>query len=79
MQTATYIDATTRESIRARSMLRIDTEAAPGLTLAGHRRLRRPTGASVSRMVSVGRSASRLAERYPDDPVGDYETTSGGW
>ena len=79
MQTATYTDATTRESIRARSMLRIDTEAAPGLTLAGHRRLRRPTGASASRVVRAGRSVERLAARYPDDPVGDYETTSGGW
>ena len=79
MQTATHIDATTREAIRARSMLYIDTEAAPGLTLAGYRRLRRPTGASASRVVRVGRSIARLAARYPDDPVGDYETTSGGW
>jgi hypothetical protein len=80
MQTATYIDAITREATRARSMHRIDTEAAPGLTLAGPRRLRRPTGASASRVVDVGRPAShRLAARYPDDPVGDYETTSGGW
>lgn len=79
MQTATYIDAITREAIRSRSMLYIDTEAEPGLTLAAYRRLRRPSGASASRMMGVGRSAARLAERYPDDPVGNYETTSGGW
>jgi hypothetical protein len=23
--------------------------------------------------------AARAAARYPDDPVGDYETTEGGW
>lgn len=79
MQTATYIDATTSEAIRARSMLYIETEAAPGLTLADYRRLRRPTGASASRVVRAGRSIARLAARYPDDPVGDYETTAGGW
>lgn len=80
MQTATYIDATTREAIRARSMNYIDAEAAPGLTLAAYRRLRRPTGASASRVVRVERSVSaRLVARYADDPVGDYETTAGGW
>jgi hypothetical protein len=74
MQIAT-IDAITREATRARSMPRIDAEAGPGLTLVARRRLRRPTGASATRVVRVGRSASR----YPDDPVGDYETTAGGW
>ena len=79
MQTATYTDAVTREAIRSRSMLYIETEAAPGLTLAAYRRLRRPTGAGASRMTGVGRAAARSAARYPDDPVGDYETTAGGW
>ena len=79
MQTATYIDAATREVIRARSMDYIETDAAPGLTLAGYRRLRRPTGASASRVARVSRAVSRLTARYPDDPVGDYETTAGGW
>ena len=80
MRTATYIDATTSEAIRARSMTYIDTDVAPGLTLASYRRLRRPTGASASRGVRVERSLSaRLAARYEDDPVGDYETTAGGW
>jgi hypothetical protein len=79
MQTATYIDAPTREAVRARSFAYIATEAAPGLTLAEHRRLRRPTGASASRVGRVGRSIARLAGRYPDDPAGNYETTDGGW
>jgi hypothetical protein len=79
MQTATYIDATTRETVRARSFAYIATDAAPGLTLAQHRRLRRPAGASVSRVDRVGRSLSRLVGRYPDDPAGNYETTEGGW
>jgi hypothetical protein len=79
MQTATYIDATTREAVRARSFAYIATEAAPGLTLAEHRRLRRSAGASASRVARVGRSISRLAGRYPDDPAGNYETTDGGW
>ena len=80
MLTADHIDAITREATRARSMPRIETAAAPGLTLAGSRRLRRPSGTSASRVVRVGRSAAgRLAARYLDDPVGDYETTAGGW
>ncbi len=79
MQTATYTDPTISEAIRARSMLYIETEAAPGLTLAEYRRLRRPSGASASRVVRAGRLIARLTARYPDDPVGDYETTSGGW
>ena len=79
MQTATYIDAATREAIRARSMDYIETDLGPGLTLAAHRRPR-PAGAKVSRVARVGRSISaRLAARYPDDPAGDYETTAGGW
>ena len=79
MQTATYIDTTTREAVRARSIAYMETDAAPGLTLAEYRRLRRPAGASASRMVAVGRSVARLVSRYPDDPAGDYETTDGGW
>jgi hypothetical protein len=79
MKTASYIDAATREAIRARSMLYIETDLGPGQTLAAHRRPR-PAGAKASRVARVGRSLSaRLAARYPDDPVGDYETTSGGW
>ena len=78
MKTATYIDAATREAIRARSMDYIETDLGPGLTLAAHRRPR-PAGTTASRVVRVGRSLSRLAARYPDDPVGDYETTAGGW
>ena len=78
MTTATYIDAATREAVRARSMLYIETDLGPGQTLAAHRRPR-PAGAKASRVARVGRYAARLAARYPDDPVGDYETTSGGW
>lgn len=79
MQTATYIDTTIREAVRARSIAYLATDAAPGLTLAEYRRLRRPAGASASRKVAVGRSISSLVSRYPDDPAGDYETTDGGW
>jgi hypothetical protein len=78
MKTATYIDEATREAVRARSMSYIETDLGPGLTLAAHRRPR-PSGATASRVARVGRSVSRLALRYPDDPVGDYETTAGGW
>jgi hypothetical protein len=60
-------------------MTYIETDLGPGLTLAAHRRPR-PSGATASRVARVGRSVvSRLAARYPDDPVGNYETTSGGW
>ena len=79
MQTATYIDTTIREAVRARSIAYMATDAAPGLTLDEYRRLRRPAGASASRLVRVGQSISRLTARYPDDPAGDYETTDGGW
>ena len=78
MKTATYIDAATREAVRARSMNYTETDLGPGLTLAAHRRPR-PSGATASRVARVGRSVSRLSARYPDDPVGDYETTLGGW
>lgn len=79
MTTATHIDAATREAVRARSMIYIESDRGPGLTLAAHRRPR-PTGARASRVARVGRSvAAPLAARYPDDPAGDYETTSGGW
>jgi hypothetical protein len=30
-------------------------------------------------VVRVTRSVARFVARYPDDPAGDYETTSGGW
>ena len=78
MQTSTYIDASTREVVRARSISYLETDVAPGLTLADYRRLRRPTGASASRAARV-LDAVRRAARYPDDPTGDYETTAGGW
>ena len=79
MQTPTYIDATTREAVRARSISYIETEVAPGLTLDEHRRLRRPKGGSASRVRRAQSAIERLARRYPDDPVGNYETTAGGW
>ena len=78
MKTATYIDEATREAVRARSMSYIETDLGPGLTLAAHRRPR-PTGATASRVARIRRSVARLTARYPDDPVGDYETTAGGW
>jgi hypothetical protein len=79
MQTATYIDVTTREAVRARSMSYIETDVAPGLTLAAHRRLRHGKGGSASRVARVMAAVSHLSSRYPDDPVGNYETTDGGW
>jgi hypothetical protein len=79
MQTATYIDATTREAVRARSISYIETDVAPGLTLASHRRLRHAKGGSATRMDRVKAAVSRLSLRYPDDPAGNYETTAGGW
>ena len=78
MKTATYIDAATREAIRARSMLVIESDLGPGQTLAAHRRPR-PAGARASGVARVGRAVKRLAVRYRDDPAGDYETTAGGW
>ena len=45
-----------------------DRHTAPDLTLAATRRPRR-----------VEPAVFRLSERYPDDPVGDYEPTDGGW
>jgi hypothetical protein len=78
MQTAAYIDDTTRETIRARALSYIACDVAPGLTLDEHRRAlgrRRHRGGAPRRMLN----GLRAAVRYPDDPVGDYETTVGGW
>jgi hypothetical protein len=78
MQTATYIDHATRETIRARALSYVECDVAPGLTLDEHRRAlgrRRQRGGAARRVLSVLRTPAR----YADDPVGDYETTAGGW
>jgi hypothetical protein len=83
MQTATYIDQSTREAIRARAISYIATDVAPGMTLDEHRRgLARRSASGPRRGASSARLAAavrRRTGRYPDDPVGDYETTEGGW
>ncbi len=76
MQTAAHIDFGTREAVRARSMAYIATDVAPGLTLREHRGAR---GSGRSSRLRPPRLVARLRERYADDPVGDYETTTGGW
>jgi hypothetical protein len=78
MRTASYIDATTTERIRARAISYVHSDIAAGVTLREHRRsgIAPRSGGSASRAV---RRIARMAARYPDDPVGNYETTSGVW
>ena len=82
MQTAAYIDQSTREAIRARAISYIAADVPPGMTLDEHRRglARRSTaGRRSTPAARLSAAVRRLGERYPDDPVGDYETTDGGW
>lgn len=79
MQTATYIDEPTREAIRMRAISYIATDIAPGRTLDEHRGSLRPRGACASALRRSGRALRLAVIRYQDDPVGDYETTAGGW
>jgi hypothetical protein len=44
------------------------------------RRSRSSTRRSTRRRIAArGSIRRRMAARYPDDPVGNYETTEGGW
>ena len=80
MQTATYIDQSTREALRARAMSYIATDVPPGMTLDEHRRgLARRQGVGLRSTSGLASALRRVSARYPDDPVGDYETTDGGW
>jgi hypothetical protein len=78
MRTASYIDGATNERIRARAISYVHSDIPHGVTLREHRRsaVASRSGGSGSR---VARTIARLAARYPDDPVGNYETTSGVW
>jgi hypothetical protein len=79
MQTATYTDDSVREAIRSRAISYIETDVAPGLTLDEHRRALKPRRSRSSALRRTGRALRQAVVRYPDDPVGDYETTDGGW
>jgi hypothetical protein len=79
MQTAAYIDESTREAVRSRSISYLETDIAAGLTLAEYRRTLRPRGGAATLGGRARRALARFTDRYPDDPTGDYETTAGGW
>jgi hypothetical protein len=78
VRTASYIDEATTERIRARAISYVHSDIEPGLSLRQYRR--RAGGAGLGRSVQrAARVIARMAARYADDPVGDYETTDGAW
>jgi hypothetical protein len=78
MRTASYIDEATSERIRARAISYVHSDIADGMTLREHRRST-PASRSGGTATRAVRRIARMAARYPDDPVGNYETTSGVW
>jgi hypothetical protein len=78
MRTASYIDGATTELVRNRAISYIHSDIEPGLAL---REYRRPAGSSrpAPGLRRAARGIVRMAARYADDPVGDYETTDGAW
>ena len=68
--TTAQIDRSITDMIRSASFVYVETAIPAGVTIAEYRRARRAPQPSMLR---------RMEGRYPDDPVGDYETTDGGW
>lgn len=68
--TPAQTDRSITDMVRAASFAYVETMIPPGMTMSDYRRSR-----PASRRTTLG----RMAARYPDDPVGDYETTDGGW
>lgn len=64
------IDRSITDMIRSASFVYVETTIPAGMTIADYRRTRPAPQPSMLR---------RMTGRYPDDPVGDYETTDGGW
>ena len=56
--------------IRSRSFAYVETTIPAGMTVSDYRRSRIPAPRGI---------LARMVSRYPDDPIGDYETTDGGW
>ncbi len=68
--TTAQIDRSITDTIRSASLVYVETAIPPGMTVSDYRRTR-PAARRSARW--------RTAARYPDDQVGDYETTDGGW
>ena len=64
------IDRSVTEMIRSASLVYVETAIPAGMTIAEYLGSRPPARRGVLR---------RMTSRYPDDPVGNYETTDGGW
>lgn len=68
--TTAQIDRSITDRLRSGSLVYVETTIPPGMTISDYRR---------SRPAARGSTLARMVSRYPDDPVGDYETTDGGW
>jgi hypothetical protein len=68
--TPATIDRSITDTIRSAAFAYVETTIPPGMTIGDYRR------AEGERTLASHR---RRPGRYPDDPVGDYETTEGGW
>jgi hypothetical protein len=64
------IDRSVTDMIRSASLVYVETAIPAGMTVSDYRRSRPAARRSILR---------RMTSRYPDDRVGDYETTDGGW
>ena len=80
--TATYIQPTISANLRASAFSYVETDIPAGRTIAEHRRERSPrtgSGGGARSLVRAARRSFGRHGRYPDDPVGNPETTDGGW
>ena len=68
--TTAQIDRSITDRLRSASFAYVETTIPPGTTISAYRR---------SRPAARRTTLARMAGRYPDDPVGNYETTDGGW
>ena len=81
--TGIHIQPDTTTALRSNAFAYVQTDIPAGLTIAEYRRQRRSScddGASgLRRLLRVGARRRGGDSRYPDDPVGNPETTDGGW
>ena len=68
--TTAQLDRSITDTLRSQSLVYVETTIPPGMTISDYRRSRPAARRSM---------LTRMASRYPDDPVGNYETTDGGW
>jgi hypothetical protein len=74
--TGTYIQPSITATLRASAFNYVATDVPAGRTIAEQRRGR---ACDEQRKTVFGLGIRRRGTRYPDDPVGNPETTDGGW